>query len=163
MISGILLTAASGKGRVIMEILVGAVIIIIILLLLGVDMWYFLVGGAALVALAAAFVAVFFSVCAVMLLRSKKCTGQFSKFIEGKRFEAAVYQIDEREYRCAFPAEFVMRDRIYKPGRPVKLRLTRGGRVFDRNAFLTVLVGLPVSIIAAFAFGGGMGMLLGWI
>ena len=146
-----------------MEILVGAVIIIIILILLGVDMWYFILAGAALVALAAAASAVLFSACAVMLLRSEKRTGQFSGFGEGKRFEAALYRIDAEEYRCIFPAEFILRERIYKSGRPVKLRLTRGGRVFDRNALLTVLIGLPASLFAVYLFGSGAALMLGLI
>lgn len=144
-----------------MEILIGAVMIVIILLLFGVDMWYFLVGGCILVALAAVFTTVFFAVCMVMLLRSEKCTGAFLKFGEGKRFEAAVYQIDDRECRCIFPAEMVLRDKIYKPGIPVKLRLTRAGRVFDRNATLTTAIGLPMSLVIADVFVGGALMLLG--
>lgn len=146
-----------------MEILLGAAIIVILLLLLGVDMWYFLIGGIALVALAAVFTAVFFTVCAVMLIRSERHTGVFLKFGEGKRFEAAVYEVDGRECRCVFPAEMVLRDKIYKPGRPVELRLTRGGRVFDKNAFLSAVIGLPTSLVIAFAFSAGLLTLLGLI
>ncbi len=144
-----------------MEILIGAAVIIILLILMGVDIWYILVGGAALVALAAVFTSAFFTVCVVMLIRSKKCAGVFVEFGEGKRFDAAVYRIDDRDYRCIFPAEMVLRDKLYRPGKPVKLRLTRGGRVFDRNALLTSAIGLPMSLVIADVFAGGLLMLLG--
>lgn len=144
-----------------MEILIGVVLVAVILLLVGVDMWYFLVGGAALVALAAVFTGVFFCVCGVMLLRSRRCTGEFSRFAEGKRFEAAEYLVGARLHRNVFPAEFVLRERLYRPGKPVKLFLTRSGSVFDRNALITTLVGIPLSIGTALAFGGAFFLLVG--
>ena len=144
-----------------MEILIGVVLIVVILLLVGVDMWYFLVGGAALVSLAAAFTAAFFCVCAVMLIRSRRCSGEFLGFVEGKRFEAAEYLVCGETHCNVFPAEFILRDRLYRPGRPVKLFLSRSGRVFDRNAFITTLIGVPLSLGTAFAFGGAFLLLIG--
>ncbi len=137
-----------------MEILVGIVMIVIILLLSGVDMWYFLVGGTGLVALAAVFTSVFFAVCAIMLFRSRKCTGVFLRFVQGKRFDAAEYLVDGEPHRNIFPAEFILRERIYRTDRQVKLRLTRAGKIFDRNAFITTLLGLPLSLAVTAAFGG---------
>ena len=146
-----------------MEILLGAVIIIILLALVGVDIWYILLGVIAIVALAALFTAGLFAVGTVMLLRAKRCFGEFLRFDEGKRFEYAVYSIDGVEYGNIFPAEMVMRKRLYKPGEPVKLRLTKKGSVFDRNAFLTTVIGLPVSLLITAVFGGGLAFLLGLI
>ena len=144
-----------------MGILLGIVFIIILLALLGVDMWFFLVAGAAVVTFAAAMTGVFFLVCCIILLRSRRCTGEFTRFAEGKRFESAEYIIDGVPHENVFPAEFVMRERLYRPGIPVKLRLTRSGRVFDRNAFITTLIGLPLSIATACAFGTGLFLLIG--
>ncbi len=146
-----------------MEILVGIVMIVIILLLAGVDMWYFLVGGAVLVAAAALFTTAFFIVCAVMLLHSRRCTGVFLRFAEGKRFDAAEYLIDGEPHRNVFPAEFVMRERLYCPDKTVKLHLTRSGRVFDGNALVTTIIGLPLSLLTAVAFGAGALILTGII
>lgn len=146
-----------------MEILIGAAVIIILLALLGVDIWFILLGIIALVALAALFVTAMFSVSMVWLLRSERCSGEFLKFSEGKRFEYAVYRIEGGEYGNIFPAEMVMRERLYKPGEPVKLRLTKKGSVFDRNAFLTTVIGLPVSLLITAVFGGGLAFLLGLI
>ncbi|MGN1339721.1 MAG: hypothetical protein ACI4WS_05475 [Oscillospiraceae bacterium] len=144
-----------------MEILLGAVMIIILLALVGVDIWYILLGVIALIALAALFTAVLFAVGAVMLLRGRRCSGMFLRFDEGKRFEYAVYSIDGGEYGNIFPAEMVMRERLYKPDVPVKLHLTKKGHVFDRNAFLTTVIGLPVSMLITAVFAGGFAMLLG--
>lgn len=145
-----------------MEILVGIVMIVIILLLAGVDMWYFLVGGAVLVA-AALFTSAFFIVCTVMLLHSRRCAGVFLRFAEGKRFDAAEYLIDGEPHRNVFPAEFVMRERLYRPDKTVKLHLTRSGRVFDGNALVTTIIGLPLSLLTAAAFGAGALILTGII
>lgn len=144
-----------------MEILIGAAVIIILLALLGVDIWYILLGIIALVALAALFVTAMFSVSMVWLLRSERCSGEFLKFSEGKRFEYAVYRIDGGEYGNIFPAEMVLREKLYKPETPVKLRLYRKKSVFDRNAALTTAIGLPVSLLITAAFGGGLMLLLG--
>lgn len=129
-----------------MEIILGAVVIVFLLALAGVDIWYILLGLIIMVAVAAALTAGFFAVSLVMILRGGWKTGTFCGFRRGKRFESAMYLIDGEEYPNVFPAEFVLRDRIYKPDKSVKLRLTRSGRVFDLNALTTVCVGLPLSI-----------------
>ena len=83
------------------------------------------------------------------------------RFESGQRFESAVYLIDGSEYGNVFPAEFVMRGKLYRSDREVTVRLARRShRVFDRNALITSLVGLPVSLLTAAGFGGGLLMLL---
>ena len=144
-----------------MEFILGAVVVVFLLALAGVDIWYILLGLIILVALAAAFTAGFIAVCLVMILHGSGKTGSFCGFRRGKRFESAAYLIDGAEYPNLFPAEFILRDRIYKPGKPVRLRLTRGGRVFDANALTTVLAGLPLSAAAAAGFARLSLMLLG--
>lgn len=96
-----------------------------------------------------------------MLLRSEKKSARFVRFESGQRFESAVYLIDGSEYGNVFPAEFVMRGKLYRSDREVTVRLARRShRVFDRNALITSLVGLPVSLLIAAGFGGGLLMLL---
>lgn len=144
-----------------MEFVVGIILVAFILLLAGVDMWYILLGGIALVALAAALTAVFFLVCAVKLLRSQRRVAEFAGFSEGSRFDCAEYRIGAQVHRNVFPAEFVLRERLYRPGKPVRVFLTRSGKVFDRNAFITTAVGTPLSIAAAAAFVRGFLLLAG--
>lgn len=144
-----------------MEIILGAAAIVFILALAGVDIWYILLGFLMLVSLAALLTAGFFAVCLAMILRGEIKRGRFSGFRKEKRFESAVYLIGGAEYANIFPAEFVMRGRIYKPDREVKLRLTRSGRVFDLNALTTVFMGFPLSVAAAAGFAWLSLMFLG--
>ena len=117
-----------------MEIIIGIVFVILILLLTGLDIGWIIMGIAGLTALAALFTAVFFAVCWVMLLRSEKKSARFVRFESGQRFESAVYLIDGSEYGNVFPAEFVMRGKLYRSDREVTVRLARRSRrVFDRK------------------------------
>ena len=100
-----------------MEIIIGIVFVILILLLTGLDIGWIIMGIAGLTALAALFTAVFFAVCWVMLLRSEKKSARFVRFESGQRFESAVYLIDGSEYGNVFPAEFVMRGKLYRSDR----------------------------------------------
>lgn len=145
-----------------MEIIIGIIFVILILLLTGLDIGWIIIGIAGLTALAALFTAVFFAVCWVMLLRSEKKSARFVRFESGQRFESAVYLIDGSEYGNVFPAEFVMRGKLYRSDREVTVRLARRSHQgwFDRNALITSLVGLPVSLLIAAGFGGGLLMLL---
>ena len=44
-----------------------------------------------------------------------------------------------------FPAEMVMKKRLYKSGKTVKLRVdVKKKFVYDRNARLTILLGVPL-------------------
>ena len=149
------------KGGISVEVIVGIGLVARILLLAGVDLWYLLLGGIALVALAAAFTALFFLVCVGMLLRSQRRMGEFTGFSEGGRFDCAEYTIGAEAHRNVFPAEFILRDRLYRPGKPVRLFLTRSGRVFDRNAYITTLLGTPLSIAAVAVFTRGFLLLAG--
>lgn len=143
-----------------MEIFLCIAVVVMLLLLLGVDLWYFLIIGIGIVALLAGFCFLFFAVCTVMLIRSRKHSGMFLRFEESGRFSHAVYLIDGKEYSCIFPAEMILRDKLYKELKPITLRLGNLGKVFDKNAFLTVLLGLPMSLIIMLIFAGGVVMLL---
>lgn len=143
-----------------MTVIIGAVLVILVLLLAGVDITYIIMGIAGLVALAALFSAGFFIVCWALLIGSEKKTARFVRFERGARFEAAVYLIDGAEYRNVFPAEFVMRDKLYRSDRIVTVRLAWNSRVFDRNALITSVVGLPVSLLIAAGFSGLLNILL---
>lgn len=138
-----------------MEIIIGAAVIIMLLLLAGVDIWFIFLGFMFLVAAAAVFTAGFFAVCAVMILSGKRRAARFVRFEKSGRFDAAIYSSDGNEYANAFPAEFILRDRLYSPDRTVTIRTTKRGRAFDKNALLSTAAGLPLSILTAVIFGGG--------
>ncbi len=134
-----------------MEFLVGAAVIIMLLLLAGVDLWYIFLGLILLAAVAGLFTAGFFVVCTVMLIRSVRCIGSFVSFGKNGRFDAAVYSVNGKEYKNIFPAEVVMREKLYSAGKPSMLHITKSGRCFDRNAFVTTAAGLPMSIVVTAA------------
>ena len=136
-----------------MEVIVGAAVIIMLLLLAGVDLWYIFLGLLLLVAAAALFTAGFFIVCALMMTSAERRLGSFVRFEKNGRFDAAVYSSNGREYRNVFPAEFVMREKLYKTHTPVKLRVTKSGRAFDKNAAVTITAGLPLSLLTTLLFG----------
>lgn len=141
-----------------MGVIIGIVLVVLILVLAGVDLSYIIMGIAGLVALAALFTLVFFVVCWIGLLGSERKKAHFVRFERGNRFESAVYLVDGEEYQNVLPAEFVMRGKLYRPDREVTVRVARLRRnsrsVFDRNAFITSVVGLPVSLLIFAVFGG---------
>lgn len=146
-----------------MEIIIGAALIILLLLFAGVDLWFIFIGFMFIVAAAAVFTAGFFAVCAVMILRSERRTAVFSRFEKSGRFDAAVYSSGGKEYTNYFPAEFILRGRLYNPEKTVNIRATKRGRAFDKNAVMSTAAGLPLSIITAFIFGGGALFFMGAI
>ena len=146
-----------------MEIIIGAALIIMLLLFAGVDIWFIFVGFMFLVAAAAVFTSGFFAVCAVMLILSERRTAVFARFEKNGRFDAAVYSADGREYTNVFPAEFILRDKLYSADKTVTIRTTKRGRAFDKNALMSTAAGLPLSIITAVIFGGGALFFIGAI
>ncbi|MGN1422706.1 MAG: hypothetical protein ACI4XA_04970 [Oscillospiraceae bacterium] len=134
-----------------MEFFVGAAVIIMLLLLAGVELWFIFLGIILLAAAAGVFTAGFFAVCAVMLIRANRCIGSFVRFEKNGRFDAAVYSVNGKEYKNVFPAEVVMRGKLYSEGKPAKLYITKGGRCFDKNAFVTTAAGLPTSLVVTAA------------
>ncbi|MBQ3842849.1 MAG: hypothetical protein II820_09180 [Ruminiclostridium sp.] len=130
-----------------MEFVLGIVIIVILLLILGFGIDVIIFGFIVLITLATASSALFFVYFTVRLLISKKTQGTFTRVAKQEKwkYESAFYDIGDEELPNVFPAEFVMRDKIYHTDRTVKLRLDRRGKfVYDRNARMTILFGLPL-------------------
>ena len=130
-----------------MEFILGLVIIVILLLILGFGLNFIFVGFVCLLGLAAAATELVFLFFAVRLLFSKRVRGSFTRIgrAEKARYDTAFYRIDDTELPNVFPAEMVMKDRLYRVGREVKLRVdVRKKFVYDRNARLTILLGVPL-------------------
>ena len=130
-----------------MEFIIGLVIIVLILLILGFGIDVIIFGFIVLITLATASSGLFFVYFNIRLLLSAKAEGKFTRVArpEKAKFDSAYYETEKGELPNIFPAEFVMRDKIYKPEKTVRLRIDRRGKfVFDRNARLTILFGLPL-------------------
>ncbi|MBQ9482882.1 MAG: hypothetical protein IJU82_01710 [Ruminiclostridium sp.] len=130
-----------------MEFVLGFSIIIILLLILGFGVDVIIIGIIALIGLAAAATEIVFLFFAVRLLFSKRAEAEFSRIGRTKksRYDVAFYNVGDEELPNVFPAEMVMKKRLYKSGKTVKLRVdVKKKFVYDRNARLTILFGVPL-------------------
>lgn len=130
-----------------MEFVLGLSIIIIILLILGFGVDVIIMGILGLIGLAAAATELVFLFFAVRLLFSKRAEAVFSRIgrTEKGRYDVAFYNTDAGELPNVFPAEMVMKKRLYKSDKKLKLRIdVKKKFVYDRNARLTILLGVPL-------------------
>lgn len=133
-----------------MEFLLGFALIVILMLLMGfgiVDIAMLVLGLAGLLII---FIGAFFAVCLAMLIFTVKTRGVFIEFNEDGRFPCAVYDIGGACVRNLFPCEMVMRNRLYIPGKEIKLLYFKPRKfALDRNALLTIIIGSAVFIPGA--------------
>ncbi len=136
-----------------MEVVVVVAVIAVIIVLLGISAS--LVAKAMLIissiVLAAMFV--FFVVMTVMLIISKKAEGEFDGFektSEENTFETAWYRIGEDRLKNIFPAENVLRSKIYQGGvhKMRRLRLGRHEFAIDGHSIVIILLGLWLTAIS---------------
>ncbi|MDE6708265.1 MAG: hypothetical protein K2K06_09565, partial [Oscillospiraceae bacterium] len=80
-----------------MEILVSAIILIVLLLILGVNPMYIILGAIGIVELYFLFMMLFFMISFILLLITKKTTGEFLRIEDNKKIGVgthAVYYIN---------------------------------------------------------------------
>ena len=122
----------------------------ILLFILGIGIDVMMIGAVWIVFIAAVFSELLFLYFAVRLLLSKKASGKFTRIgrTEKGRYDSAFYSIDGTELPNVFPAEVVMKDRLYDTEKAVRLRIDAGKKfVYDRNARLTIILGVPLTTI----------------
>jgi hypothetical protein len=92
---------------------------------------------------------VFFAVNLLMLIPARVVTARFVGFERNKRFECAVYEVEGVRYKNSFPAENVLRDRIYGGEKRVFLvNLSwKKKRIYavDMHSLLIMVLGLVLS------------------
>ena len=141
-----------------MELILGLAVIIILLLILGFGIDTIIFGIVGLLTLAAGASGLILLYFAVRLLFSKKRTAVFARIgrPEKARYDVAYYRTDEGELPNVFPAEVVMKKRLYDSEKNVKLRIDAGKKfVYDRNARATILAGVPLcTLLCAFLVFG---------
>jgi len=133
-----------------MEALLGAVVIAILLFILGFSFQVITFGVAAVILVMTGLTSLAFLYFFVRLMMSKRCEGEFTRIErrDKEKFDRAYYMTDDGELPNAFPCEFVMRDKLYRKGRKVRLRVDRSKkRVYDRNAFMTIITGTVLALI----------------
>lgn len=139
-----------------MEFLLGFALIVILMLLMGfgiMDIAMLVLGLAGLLII---LIGVFFAACLVMLIFTGKTHGAFVEFNEDGRFPCAVYDIGGERVKNLFPCEMIMRNKLYKPGKEIRLLYFKPRRfALDRNALLTIVIGsavfIPGAVISAAA------------
>lgn len=139
-----------------MEFILGYVMIAVIMLCMGFSLTN--IGMLTLILLGAFIVLIglFFAVCLVFLIMSRRRKAVFVSFDEEPRFPVAVYRIDGVEVPNLFPCEMIMRDKIYIPDKEISLLYCKPRRAaIDKNALTTIIAGsaffIPLAVISALA------------
>lgn len=133
-----------------MEILIVFIVVIVICLILNISIHYIVTGILILAGVATFSFAVSFLYCFVILLRSKKKETEFVRIgpTKGDRFQVAFYMVDGVECPCMFPREGILEDKLYRKDRKYRVMWNqRKGKVFDRYACVTCVLGLFVSVL----------------
>lgn len=133
-----------------MEFLMVLIIVIILCLILNVSLNYILTGVLILMGVGAITFAVSFLYCFIVLLKSKRKEAGFVRIgpAKGDRFQVAFYMVEGVEYPCMFPREAILEDKLYRKDKPCHVMWNpRIGKVFDRYALTTCILGLITSVI----------------
>lgn len=132
-----------------MEFLMVLIIVIVLCLVLNISLNYIVTGILILAGVGAVFFAVSFLYCFVMLLCSKKKVARFVRIgpAKGERFQVAFYLVEGAECPCMFPREAVLTDQLYRTDKTCRVMWhLRKGKIFDRYACVTCVMGLAVSM-----------------
>lgn len=133
-----------------MEFLVVLIIAIVICLILNVSMHYILTGILVLVGIGTVTFAVSFLYCFIVLLCSKRKEAEFVHIgsAKGDSFQVAFYMVEGVECPCMFPREAILEDILYKKNQKCQVMWNQHkGKVFDRYACATCVLGLLVSVL----------------
>lgn len=132
-----------------MEFLMILIIVIVLCLILNVSLHYILTGILILVGIGAVSFAISFLYCFIVLLKSKRKEAQFVRIspAKGGGFQVAFYRVEGAEYPCMFPREAILEDKLYRKDKPYHVMWNpRKGKVFDRYALTTCILGLITSV-----------------
>lgn len=132
-----------------MEVLMVLIIVIVLCLILNISLNYILMGILILIGVGAVTFAVSFLYCFIVLLRSKRKEAEFVRTgpAKGDRFQVAFYMVEGAECPCMFPREAILKDKLYRKDKPCHVMWnSRKGKVFDRYAGITCVLGLVVSV-----------------
>ncbi len=133
-----------------MEFLLGYVMIAVILLFAGFSLTDIGVLTLGLIGLFIVLIGLFFTACLVFIAMSRRAEAVFVTFNEETRFPVAVYRINGEEVPNVFPAEMIMKNKLYIPDKEITVLYCKPRRaVIDKNALLTMIAGSAVFIPAA--------------
>lgn len=132
-----------------MEFILGAAVVIVLCIILQVDMGIVIIGIEIISGLAVALSAVVVFLEGFFIFRSEWKEAALLRFEQKQKRKVAVYQIDGKEYKCAFPAN---PECMYKKDKVCKVLLNRRmSWVFDKYTLLTYVIWSVFTLIFAFA------------
>lgn len=141
-----------------LEIVITVIIIIALLLFFGISPETIFVVFATiilgLVALAMLLFILFFLITDISLLFRRRVKGKFLRVDDTDRWDHAVYEYENQEYTCLFPAESFGRQRIYHENRMYSLLIPRNPKrrsAYDRHSLFTIVIGSFFAVIMAAA------------
>lgn len=133
-----------------MEFILGYVMIAMILLFAGFSIMDIGILTLLLIALFIVLIGLFFTVCLALLAMSRRVKAVFAEFDEERRFPTAIYKLDGKDVPNMFPAEMIMKSKLYIPDKEITLLYCKPRRaVIDKNALVTMIAGSAVFIPAA--------------
>ena len=137
-----------------MELIFLVIIIAILISIFTGNPGYILVGVSGLLLLFAGLLTVVFLYCTICLLFSKKREAVFSRIDrpdEESKYKVAFYLVEGEEYPCLFPEEGIFRSKLYRKNSMCHVFVNyRMGKVFDRFAVTTCILGILCGVVLGF-------------
>lgn len=139
-----------------MELLVIIIIVIAICFVLNVSPYYMMLGGGILLFVLATAFAIGFVLAMIVLLFSKRREGRFLRIgpVKDSKFQVAFYLVEGQEYPCIFPREGLLEKKLYRRDKIYHVMWNgKLGKVFDRFAVTTCVLGLVFSVLLSVGLG----------
>ena len=140
-----------------MEILILIIIVLVYCLVLNVNLNYILLGAGALIGIFTVLFTIAFLFCNICLLFSKRKEAKFIRmdYSKSNKFQVAYYLVEGKEYPCMFPKEGILEERLYNKDKTYYVMLNEKlGKVFDRFAVATCVLGFAFGMILSVVFVG---------
>lgn len=139
-----------------MEVIILIIIILAICLILNVSPYYMMLGGGILLFVLSLLFAIGFVFATIVLLFSKRREGRFLRIgpVKDSKFQVAFYLVEEQEYPCIFPREGLLEEWLYRKDKVYHVMWNgKLGKVFDRFAVTTCVLGLVFSVLLSVGLG----------
>jgi hypothetical protein len=133
-----------------MELLMVLIIVIVFCLILDISLDVIVLGLIALIGIVSGLFALAFLGCMICLLGCKRKPATFLRTdnVKGSKFQVAYYMVEGRECPCVFPKEVVLESKLYRTDKIYHVMVSeRVGKVFDRFAVVTCVLGLVAGIV----------------
>lgn len=139
-----------------MELIIIIIIVLAICFILNVSPYYIMMGGGILLFVLTTLFAIGFVFAMVALLFSKRKEARFSHTgpVKDSKFQVAFYLVEGEAYPCMFPKEGILEEKLYQKEKVCHVMWNQKlGKVFDRFAMTTCVLGLIFSVVLSVGLG----------